>query len=184
VIAVMIMVIRVIAMVFGVNVTSVMRRIIRRRRGTVRRGRRRVIAVDVTSVMRRMVRRRRRTVRRGRRRVIAVDFTSVMRGMGRRRVVRRMVRKRTVNRSRRAIAVDFIGTSDDFSRRSRRKGGKNESNENFELHICFRVLNTGVCSNLTEEDGQTMAVFIHSEVLYDMRQIIRSTWAATGRSES
>ena len=37
---------------------------------------------------------------------------------------------------RRVMIVDVIGsTSDDFSRRSHRKGGKNESNENFELHI-------------------------------------------------
>ena len=28
-------------------------------------------------------------------------------------------------------------TSNDFSRRSRRKSSKNESNDNFELHICL-----------------------------------------------
>ena len=47
-------------------------------------------------------------------------------------VVRRMVRRRG-----RVIAVDFIAASDGFSRCSRRKGGKNESNKNFELHICL-----------------------------------------------
>ena len=52
----------------------------------------------------------------------------------RRRMVRRMVRRRMVRR-RSVIAVDLIATSDHFSRRSHRKAGKNESNENFELHI-------------------------------------------------
>jgi hypothetical protein len=54
--------------------------------------------------------------------VFGVNVTNVM---------RRMVRRAR----RRVIAVDVIGASDDFSRRSHRKGGKNESNENFELHI-------------------------------------------------
>jgi hypothetical protein len=49
--------------------------------------------------------------------------------------MRRMVRRRTVNR--RAIGVDLITRSDVVDRRSHRKGGKNESNENFELHICL-----------------------------------------------
>jgi hypothetical protein len=104
-------------MVVDIIVTGVIRKTVRRRR---RRRRRRAIAFDVivTGVM------RRRTVKRW---VIAVDgiVTGVMR-----RVVRRTV-------SWRAIAVDVIATSDDFSRRSRRKGGKDEGNENFELHICL-----------------------------------------------
>ena len=35
------------------------------------------------------------------------------------------------------IAVDVIATSDGFSGRGHRKGGKYEGNENFELHICL-----------------------------------------------
>jgi hypothetical protein len=64
-------------------------------------------------------------------------FSIVMRRMGRRpgRMVRRMVRRRMVRRM--VIVIDLIATSDHFSRRSRRKGGKSESNENFELHICL-----------------------------------------------
>ena len=72
--------------------------------------------------------------------VVGVNVTSVIRTMRRRRrMVRRMVR-RTVRRNRRAItATDLIATSDDFSRCSRRKGGKNESNEKFKLHICLEL---------------------------------------------
>ena len=69
--------------------------------------------------------------------VVGINVTNVIRTMRRRRrrMVRRMVRRR---RRRRAItAINIIATSDDFSRCSRRKGGKNESNENFELHICL-----------------------------------------------
>ena len=73
--------------------------------------------------------------------VVGVNFTAVIRSMVRRtrRMVRRMVRSRTVGRRRRRAiaAVDVIATSVDFSRRSHREGGKDESNENFqvELHI-------------------------------------------------
>ena len=38
---------------------------------------------------------------------------------------------------RRVIGVDVIARSDDVDRRSHRKGGKNESNKNFKLHICL-----------------------------------------------
>ena len=67
---------------------------------------------------------------------VSVNVTNVIRTMRRRRrMVRRMVRRAV---RRRVIAIDFIAsTSGDFSRCSRRKGGKNESNENFELHICL-----------------------------------------------
>ena len=54
--------------------------------------------------------------------VVGVNVTNAM---------RRMVRRRAV------IAVDVIARSDDVDRRSHRKGGKNESNENLELHICL-----------------------------------------------
>ena len=66
--------------------------------------------------------------------VIVRFFTGVIRTMNRNRMVR-LVRRMVRFVGRRVIAVDVIGTSDDFSRRSRRKGGKNESNEDFELHI-------------------------------------------------
>jgi hypothetical protein len=62
--------------------------------------------------------------------VVGVNVANAMR-----RMVRRMVRRRTVNR--RAIGVDVIARSNDVDRRSYRKGGENESNENFELHICL-----------------------------------------------
>ena len=76
--------------------------------------------------------------------VVGVNVTSVIRTMRRRRrMVRRMVR-RTVRRNRRAItAIDLIATSDDFSRCSHRKGGKNESNKNFELHVCLEYWTLG-----------------------------------------
>ena len=58
--------------------------------------------------------------------VVGLNVTGVIRTMRR---GRRMVRS--------TVAVDVIATSDDFSRRSRRKGGKDESNENLELHVCL-----------------------------------------------
>ena len=68
--------------------------------------------------------------------VVGLNVTGVIRTMRRgRRMVRRMMMGRGMVRS--TVAVDVIATSDDFSRRSRRKGGKNESNENFELHVCL-----------------------------------------------
>ena len=84
-----------------------------------------IVDVNVTNMMRAM--RRSGMVRRmvrGRRRMVG----------GRGRMVRRrrkMVRRRGRMVRRRAKAVDVIATSVDFSRRSGRKGGKDESNENF-----------------------------------------------------
>jgi hypothetical protein len=38
-----------------------------------------------------------------------------------------------------------------------RKGGANESNEKFELHVCLEYW---VCLTRNEEDGQIIAIFI------------------------
>ena len=65
--------------------------------------------------------------------VISVNVAGVMIVM----MVVAMVFSVNVADVRRVITVDAIATSDDFSRRSHRKSGKNESNENFELHICL-----------------------------------------------
>lgn len=83
----------------------------------------------------------------------------------------------------RLIAVDNIATSDDFSRRSRCNGGKNESrNENFELHICFLEYWTlgGFC--LTDWRWVDHNNFYTFRGLVRHGSIIGRTW--TGKSES
>ena len=66
--------------------------------------------------------------------VVGVNVTTVIRTMGK-RMVRSMVRTGKRKRERINSSIDIIATSDDFSRCNRCKGGKSESNENFELHI-------------------------------------------------
>ena len=67
--------------------------------------------------------------------VVGVNVTTVIRTM-RKRMVRSMVRTGNRKRERINSTIDIIATSDDFrvSRCNCCKGGKNESNENFELH--------------------------------------------------
>ena len=125
-------------------------------RMTVRSGRRKRKTVNRTNLTRMGRRRKRRKMvngtnltRMGRRRKRRkmVNRTKLTRlGMRRRRrmtMKRRGRRGKTVNRTKltrlgmKSVKrrKRVIATSDDFSRRSRRKGGKNESNEDFELHI-------------------------------------------------
>ena len=109
-------------MVNGTNLTRMGRRKMVNGTNLTRMGRRRKRRkmVNRTKLTRLGMRRRRRmTMKRRGRRGKTVNRTKLTR-LGMKSVKRRK---------------HVIATSDDFSRRSRRKGGKNESNEDFELHI-------------------------------------------------